>query len=189
MLTDGSGSYLSEWLILTVEHNSSWSTSGSSSYESKGETVAPGQSSNHPVDAIEGENMTVMLDVQPPTVPMNVVVEQISPEDRGMAAILATANFSGSTSLYFTANNDDEIGIIISNRGQEQATANIVAGAGQVFADAEPGKLPTSNMPLALGVISATIAGLFLLGIGLVVIIVGAIIWLIDKSGRGKKEE
>lgn len=152
-------------------------TGGSYYFMSSTETISPGQSSDNMMDATEGENMTVMLDVQPSTVPMGVVVAQIVPEDRSMVQRLANGNFSGDISLSFTPINDEEINIFIFNRGHQQATVNMVAGTGEFFDDAEPGKLPTPNV--VLGTIA--VIGPFLTFVGFIVLIVGAIIWIVDK--------
>ena len=72
--------------------------------------------------------MTVLVEVQPPEIPMQLQVRQPG-ED-----IISNISFNNRTSATFTPITNGEYTIIIANLGNEQASVNMLAGTNPFFA-------------------------------------------------------
>ena len=132
------------------------------------DTIAAGKSLVKTIDDVTtGTNIAISLNFQPPDVPFNVQVIQES----GLTKLL-DVNFTNKLFTKYTATEDGDNNVLITNLGSEQASGNTVLGNVAFFdANGQP--------QVALG--GAAIAGPFLSFIGVVVLIAGGVIYLIDK--------
>jgi hypothetical protein len=137
------------------------------------ETISPGKSMVKASEMNVGKKMTIVVNYQPPDVPLNVQVIQ----QPGLAKVL-DLNFSNRlfTSVIPSRNGMDNI--IITNLGTKQVSANTIFGSSEFFDDGGQPKTSLSAM---------AIAGPFLSFIGIIVLIIGGIFLLRDRLGGRRK--
>jgi hypothetical protein len=137
------------------------------------ETISPGKSMVKASEMNVGKKMTIVVNYQPPDVPLNVQVIQ----QPGLAKVL-DLNFSNRlfTSVIPSRNGMDNI--IITNLGTKQVSANTIFGSSEFFDDGGQPKTSLSAM---------AIAGPFLSFIGIIVLIIGGIFLLRDRIGGRRK--
>lgn len=149
-------------LMFSLLHQTSFSINASF------DTITPGKSLVKTIgDVTLGTNMAISLNYQPPDVPFNVQVFQ----KQGLTKLL-DVNFTNKLFTKYTTTEDGDNNVLITNLGSKQASGNTVLGNVAFFdANGQP--------QVALG--GAAIAGPFLSFIGIIVLIVGGIIYLIDR--------
>ncbi|HEY7110717.1 MAG TPA: hypothetical protein VH415_14930 [Nitrososphaeraceae archaeon] len=126
-------------------------------------------------DATAGTNMAISLNYQPPDVPFNVQVIQES----GLTKLL-DVNFTNKLFTKYTPTADGDNNVLITNLGSKQASGNTILGNVAFFdANGQP--------QVALG--GAAIAGPFLSFIGVIVLIVGGVIYLLDRRKISKLKD
>jgi len=132
------------------------------------DSIAPGKSLVKTIDDVTtGTNMAISINYQPPDVPFNVQVIQES----GLTKLL-DVNFTNRLFTNYTPTADGDNNVLITNLGSKQASGNTILGNVAFFdANGQPN--------VALG--GAAIAGPFLSFIGVIVLIVGGVIYLIDR--------
>jgi uncharacterized membrane protein len=157
--------------LITVQSSYSFSTST--------QTVSVGESFSKTIEAQAGTNMTVVVEVQPPEVPMQLQVRQPGGD------IISDISFNNRTSATFTAITDGEYTIIIANLGNEQASVDMLAGTNPFFAldGDDDGNQQQANVALGAMAISGPILG----GIGFVVIVIGAIVYFLRDRRRARR--
>jgi hypothetical protein len=146
------------------------------SFSTSMQTVSVGESFSRTIDAQAGNNMTALVEVQPPEIPMQLQVRQ--PGDD----IISNISFNNRTSATFTTITNGEYTIIIANLGNEQASVNMLAGTNPFFAldGDDGGNQQQANVSLGAMSISGPILG----GIGFVVIVIGAIVYFFKERTR-----
>lgn len=145
------------------------------SFSTSTQTISAGASSTDEIEVQAGTNMTVAVEVQPPEVPMQLDIRQPG------GHVVSNINFNDRTSTTFTPFVNGEYTIIITNLGNEQASVNILAGTTTFF----PSENNDSNQQqanIALGAMA--ISGPILGGIGFIVIVIGAIVYLVRDRRR-----
>ena len=149
------------------------------SFSTSTQTVSVGESFSKTIEAQAGTNMTVVVEVHPPEVPMQLQVRQ--PDDD----IISNISFNNRTSATFTPITDGEHTIIIANLGNEQASMNMLAGTNPFFAldGDDDGNQQQANVALGAMAISGPILG----GIGFVVIVIGAIVYFLRERRRARR--
>jgi hypothetical protein len=148
------------------------------SFSTSTQTVSVGESFSKTIEAQAGTNMTVVAEVQPPEVPMQLQVRQPG------GGIISNISFNDRTSATFTPITDGEYTIIIANLGNEQASVNMLAGTNPFFAlDGEDGNRQQANVALGAMAISGPILG----GIGFIVIVIGAIVYFFRDRRRARR--
>jgi uncharacterized membrane protein len=149
------------------------------SFSTSTQTVSVGESFSKTIEAQAGTNMTVVVEVQPPEVPMQLQVRQPGGD------IISDISFNNRTSATFTAITDGEYTIIIANLGNEQASVNMLAGTNPFFAldGDDDGNQQQANVALGAMAISGPILG----GIGFVVIVIGAIVYFLRDRRRARR--
>jgi uncharacterized membrane protein len=148
------------------------------SFSTSTETVYVGESFSKTIEAQAGTNMTVVVEVQPPEVPMQLQVRQPGND------IISNISFNNRTSATFTPITDGEYTVIITNLGNEQASVNMLAGTNPFFAlDGDDGNQQRANVALGAMAISGPILG----GIGFVVIVIGAIVYFLRDRRRARR--
>ena len=123
--------------------------------------------------------MTVVVEVQPPEVPMQLQVRQPGGD------IISNISFYNRTFATFTPITDGEYTIIIANLGNEQASMNMLAGTNSFFAldGDDDGNQQQANVALGAMAISGPILG----GVGFVVIVIGAIVYFLRDRRRARR--
>jgi uncharacterized membrane protein len=149
------------------------------SFSTSTQTVSVGESFSKTIEAQAGTNMTVVVEVQPPEVPMQLQVRQPGGD------IISNISFNNRTFATFTPNTDGEYTIIIANLGNEQASVNMLAGTNPFFAldGDDDGNQQQANVALGAMAISGPILG----GIGFVVIVIGAIVYFLRDRRRARR--
>ena len=148
------------------------------SFSTSTQTVSVGESFSKTIEAQAGTNMTVVVEVQPPEVPMQLQVRQPGND------IISNISFNNRTSATFTPITDGEYTIIIANLGNEQVSVNMLAGTNPFFAlDGDDGNQQQPNVALGAMAISGPILG----GIGFVVIVIGAIVYFFRDRRRARR--
>jgi uncharacterized membrane protein len=149
------------------------------SFSTSTQTVSVGELFSKTIEAQAGTNMTVVIEVQPPEVPMQLQVRQPGGD------IISNISFNNRTSATFTAITDGEYTIIIANLGNEQASLNMLAGTNPFFAldGDDDGNQQQANVALGAMAISGPILG----GIGFVVIVIGAIVYFFRDRRRARR--
>jgi hypothetical protein len=148
------------------------------SFSTSTQTVSVGESFSKTIEAQAGTNMTVVVEVQPPEVPMQLQVRQPGGD------IIFNISFNNRTSATFTPITDGEYTIIIANLGNEQVSVNMLAGTNPFFAlDGDDGNQQQPNVALGAMAISGPILG----GIGFVVIVIGAIVYFFRDRRRARR--
>jgi uncharacterized membrane protein len=148
------------------------------SFSTSTQTVSVGESLSKTIEAQAGTNMTVVVEVQPPEVPMQLQVRQPGGD------IISNISFNNRTSATFTPITDGEYTIIIANIGNEQVSVNMLAGTNPFFAlDGDDGNQQQANVALGAMAISGPILG----GIGFVVIVIGAIVYFFRDRRRARR--
>ena len=149
------------------------------SFSTSTQTVSVGESFSKTIEAQAGTNMTVVVEVQPPEVPMQLQVRQPGGD------IISNISFNNRTSATFTPITDGEYTIIIANLGNEQASVNMLAGTNSFFAldGDDDGNQQQANVALGAMAISGPILG----GIGFVVIVIGAIVYFLRDRRRARR--
>jgi plastocyanin domain-containing protein len=149
------------------------------SFSTSTQTVSVGELFSKTIEAQAGTNMTVVVEVQPPEVPMQLQVRQ--PDDD----IISNISFNNRTSATFTPITDGEYTIIIANLGNEQASMNMLAGTNPFFAldGDDDGNQQQANVALGAMAISGPILG----GIGFIVIVIGAIVYFLRERRRARR--
>jgi uncharacterized membrane protein len=138
------------------------------------ETISPGKSMFKTSDVKAGKKMSIAVNYQPSNEPLNVQVIQ----QPGLAKIL-DVNFTQRLFTNFMSTKDGKDNVIITNLGSKEVSANTVFGSSEFF-DAN-GQPQTA--------LSATaIAGPLFSFIGIVVLIIGGIFLLIDRSRRKRRK-
>ena len=138
------------------------------SFSTSTQTVSVGEAFSKTIEAQAGTNMTVLVEVQPPEVPMRLQIRQPDGD------IISSISFNNRTSATFTPTTDGEYTIIIANLGNEQASVNMLAGTNPFFAlDGDDSNQQQANVALGAMAISGPILG----GIGFIVIVIGAIVY------------
>ena len=149
------------------------------SFSTSTQTVSVGESFSKTIEAQAGTNMTVVVEVQPPEVPMQLQVRQPGGD------IISNISFNDRTSATFTPITDGEYTIIIANLGNEQASVNMLAGTNPFFAldGDDDGNQQQANVALGAMAISGPILG----GVGFVVIVIGAIVYFLRDRRRARR--
>jgi len=149
------------------------------SFSTSTQTVSVGESFSKTIEAQAGTNMTVVVEVQPPEVPMQLQVRQPGGD------IISNISFNNRTFATFTPNTDGEYTIIIANLGNEQASVNMLAGTNSFFAldGDDDGNQQQANVALGAMAISGPILG----GVGFVVIVIGAIVYFLRDRRRARR--
>jgi uncharacterized membrane protein len=149
------------------------------SFSTSTQTVSVGESFSKTIEAQAGTNMTVVVEVQPPEVPMQLQVRQPGGD------VISNISFNNRTSATFTPITDGEYTIIIANLGNEQASVNMLAGTNPFFAldGDDDGNQQQANVALGAMAISGPILG----GIGFVVIVIGAIVYFLRDRRRARR--
>lgn len=140
---------------------------GQSSYSFSTATqpISGGGSFNDTIQGNTGVDMTVAVQVQPSEIPMQLQVTQPGGE------IVSNVGFNDRTFATFTPNVDGNYTMIITNLSGEQAVVNTLAGTNQ------------ANVAIGTLAISGPVLG----SIGVVVIIIGAIVYFM-RDRRRKNE-
>jgi len=140
---------------------------GQSSYSFSTATqpISSRGSFNDTIQGYTGVDMTVAVQVQPSEIPIQL---QITQPDGG---IVSNVTFNDRTFATFKPNVDGNYTMIVTNLSGEQAVVNTLAGTNQ------------ANVALGIVAISGPVLG----GIGVVVTIIGAIVYFI-RDRRGRKE-
>jgi nitrate reductase gamma subunit len=139
---------------------------GQSSYSFSTATqpISGGESFNETIQGYAGVDMTVAVQVQPSEIPMQLQVTQPGGE------FVSDVSFNDRTFASFKPSVDGNYTMIITNLSSEQAVVNTLVGTNQ------------ANIALGAMAISGPILG----GIGVIVIIIGTIVYFI--RDRRQKE-
>jgi hypothetical protein len=136
------------------------------------ETISPSKSMFKSSQVTAGKKMAIVVNYQPPDVPLNIRVIQ----QPGLAKIL-DLNFTHRLFTNFVPSKDGMDNIMITNLGTKQVSANAIFGSSEFF-DA------TGQPKTSLSVMA--IAGPLLSFIGIIVLIIGGIFLLKDRIRKGK---
>jgi uncharacterized membrane protein len=137
------------------------------------ETISPGKSMFKTSDVKAGKKMSIAVNYQPSNEPLNVQVIQ----QPGLAKIL-DVNFTQRLFTNFTSTKDGKDNVIITNLGSKEVSANTVFGSNEFFhAGGQP--------QIALS--ATALAGPLLSFIGIIVLVIGGIFLLIDRSRRKRR--
>jgi uncharacterized protein (UPF0333 family) len=136
------------------------------------ETISPSKSMFKSSQVTAGKKMAIVVNYQPPDVPLNIRVIQ----QPGLAKIL-DLNFTHRLFTNFVPSKDGMDNIMITNLGTKQVSANAIFGSSEFFDATGQPKTALSGM---------AIAGPLLSFIGIIVLIIGGIFLLKDRIRKGK---
>lgn len=136
------------------------------------ETISPSKSMFKSSQVTAGKKMAIVVNYQPPDVPLNIRVIQ----QPGLAKIL-DLNFTHRLFTNFVPSKDGMDNIMITNLGTKQVSANAIFGSSEFFDATGQPKTALSGM---------AIAGPLLSFIGIIVLIIGGIFLLKDSIRKGK---
>ena len=136
------------------------------------EIISPGKSMFKTSEVTAGKKMAIVVNYQPPDIPLNVQVIQ----QPGLAKIL-DLNFTHRLFTIFAPSKDGMDNIMITNLGTKQVSANAIFGSSEFF---DAGGQPKTS----LGIMA--IAGPLLSFIGIIVLIIGGIFLLKDRIRKRK---
>lgn len=155
---------------------------GQSSYSFRTQTatISYRESIDESLDIGRGQigtqDIKIVVKSNPSNIPINLQI--IQPDDN----ILTDTLFQdGETFATFNPNMTGEYNIRVTNLGRQTVIIDMTSGAGFFF-DAN-----TNQPKMELG--SMFLAGIVLIPIGIIVIIAGGIVWLIDKIRAGRKRK
>jgi hypothetical protein len=131
------------------------------------ETISPGKSMVKTSEMNVGKKMTIVVNYQPPDVPLNIQVIQ----QPGLAKTL-DLNFTNRLFTSFITNKDGMDNIMITNLGTNQVSVNTIFGSSEFF---DAGGQPKTSLS------AIAIAGPFLSFIGIIILIIGGIFLLRDR--------
>jgi glucose uptake protein GlcU len=129
--------------------------------------ISPRKSIFKTSEVNRGEKMAIGISSKPSEIPMNLQII----ERPGLAKIM-DVNFTGSLFNSFVPTKDGEDTILITNLGSQQVTANTFFGNSNFF-DA------SGHPKIFMG--AAALSGVFLSFAGVIILIIGGIILLIDR--------
>jgi hypothetical protein len=136
------------------------------------ETISPSKSMFKSSQVTAGKKMAIVVNYQPPDVPLNIRVIQ----QPGLAKIL-DLNFTHRLFTNFVPSKDGMDNIMITNLGTKQVSANAIFGSSEFF---DATGQPTTSLSVM------AIAGPLLSFIGIIVLIIGGIFLLKDRIRKGK---
>jgi hypothetical protein len=121
-----------------------------------------------------GKKMTIVVNYQPPDVPLNIQVIQ----QPGLAKVL-DLNFTDRLFTSFIPNKNGTDNIMITNLGTKQVSANTIFGSSEFF---DTGGQPKTSLS------AMAIAGPSLSFIGIIILIIGGIFLLMDRITRTRRK-
>lgn len=140
------------------------------------DTISPNKSILKTIEVTTDKRLGISLNYQPSDIPLNIQVIQQS----NLSKIL-DLNFTNKFFTTLIPSNDDTDKVLITNLGNKTISVNTVMGNIEFF--------DTNGQPeVSISIMAMAIAGPSLLLVGVIVLVIGGILLLIDHI-RGRKRK